>query len=332
MATTENKVITLEVAKTKLNIALTGMQTSIQSIIDTENKLVYNEDHLIEIKEFIDKGNKAVKALAAKHKELKAPAFAECKAWDASLKLISGEILIPLSKAESKYNKICKEIADRKAKEEAELIAKEAIITLRNNFITTYSQKIAASTNLDDLTAIERDINLETARKDRYKDQLEDFKTDCIAIRELLKKRKEQVKILGTLETKIKEAEISGDDETLFKLEGQKELLNESITEGSINVQEVAVSLSSNSVSAGVQMFPDIKPKRRQWEYEISDIDKLYKENPELVELVPRADKIKELMKKTGEELSAKRKEAGDKKPITEFTVGQIRFYLDAKY
>lgn len=328
-------ILTIEVAKTKLNIALTTMETSVQKLLDTEKELIYNEDNLVKIKDFIDKGDKALKTVIQKHKDLKAPAWQECQIWDNSLRAIKADIETPLARAQTKYTKLCKDIAARKAQEELERKEKEAITTLRSNFIINYSQKIASTDKLDDLTAIEREINLETARKDRYKDQLEDFKADCVPIRELLKNRKEQVKKLVELEEKRKVAEESGDDEAILKLEEQKEVISEHISEGAIKVQEKAVSLSSSGYSGGsyaVQQFPSIKAKRRQWEFEIADLDKLYKENPELVELVPRTDKIKELMKEKGKELSDKRKESGDKNPITEFTVGQIRFYLDEKY
>jgi len=178
--------LTPEIVKTKLQIALTKVEQSIQNLHNTESKLVYNEDNLETIANFIKKAKEAKATVEAERVKLKRPYKEGGEAVDAGAKLLSVDLDAVISKANAPYQKICKEVADRAAAAEREKLRIAGIRAAMDNFKLAYSTKIADAKTSTELTSIERLINLETGNKTKYQELLPEFVEDCKAIRSLL--------------------------------------------------------------------------------------------------------------------------------------------------
>jgi hypothetical protein len=290
--------LTPALVKSKLQIALTKTEQSVQGLNDAESRLVYNEDNLDSIKSFIDKCKEAEKVVETERETLKKPYLDGGRTVDAGAKLLSSELLLVRQKAYTQYEKICKEVEKKRAEAEAETLRVKTIRDTMNQFKIDYSVKIADAKTSAELVVLERMINLETANKSRYQELLEEFKTDCTAIRSLLATQKNKVKELEDLEKQGNQAAETGNDGALLEIMEKKESLEAQISENKILVQEKAASQASQVGSFAETVLPNIpKGGRRTWDYEVLDVAALLKKAPHLVDLIANDERIKELLK-----------------------------------
>jgi hypothetical protein len=299
-ATTPERATTItpELVKSKLQIALTKAEQSVQGLNNAEAELVYNEDNLDRIAKFIENCKAAEKVVETERVKFKEPYLQACRAVDDGAKLLSSELSTVRSKAHTQYTKICTEVERKRQEALKEAARKKGIQDAMDEFKMTYSTKIADAKTSQELVEIERRINVEALNQNKYQEFLEDFKEDCKAIRSLLTAQKVKVRELEALEKEAEESLKNGSDEKFLELQDKKEALEAQISENKVVVQETAVNQASNAAPIEPEIvLPEIKGARRTWDFEVTDLAALYKKAPHLVTLEANKEKIKEIIK-----------------------------------
>lgn len=193
-STTEVAVATKDVIAGKINVELTKASLSIQALSDMEAKLVYNEDNLPQIKEYLNTADKVRKAIDAAHKEGKAPVWAECVAWDESKRGMYA--LIGDATAKSKYDTMCRDIEARKKKADDDKRKKEEIQGWISTNLISFAIRISDCKTNDELLSVERMINLEKANKNKYGEHIAEATEKYSSLTDLVKQQKDKVKEL----------------------------------------------------------------------------------------------------------------------------------------
>lgn len=315
------KAGTPEIYKGKLVLALSKVETTIQGLHNAESQLVYNEDNLDKIGEFVEKGKKALKIIEDERIRLKEPSLLEGKNIDAGAKLISVDLQALVNKVDKKKQEIAAQKAAKALIEKEAEDKKIATLALIDNFIISYTEKIASSTTISELVGHERMINLETANEKRYGEYLPTLKTRAAAIRALLAAQKLSVSQLAVLEKEVTTATETGADDKAMDAMGKIDEIKATIHQQKINIVETGVGQATNSGYAEQVKTESPKPARRTWSYEATDLPLLYKKNPELVTLSLNDKAVKELM--------AKKKESGELKAET---INGLKFSFIVKY
>jgi len=319
----EVPVVTAEIAKAKLKLSLTEAELNIQAVQTKADKLVFNEDNLTEIKETISAIKAINKKIDESHETAKAPAWAECKAWDAAKNDLKGLLAPILFKVEGKHTTLCQAVEKRKREADAETARKKGIEDLLNTTILGFSQEITACKTSAELISIQARINAEQGKKSAYQEYLPALIERCAELNQPLKDQKEAIKQLEGLNAVEEVALATGDDQTLLEIQDKKEEINGKIQENKVKTEESAINSSIRGYGGGgyTQTFPSVKAKRQVWKWEITDMELFAKKHPDFVQLVPR----KEVIDETIRELKAK-------ETITEGTRDGLRIYLDKTY
>lgn len=321
VVTKEN--LTPTVVKTKLESALIAVQSGIQTLHDTESKLVYNSDNLQNIADFIAKVKTAKKKVEEERVALKKPHKDNGDAVDDGAKLVVSELEQMLKKAGTKYTEMVTEQNRlQKIQDDEDKRIKDIKDGMDNN-IMSFSTKIAEAKGLTTLLDLERRLNLETANEKKYQEFLPAFKTRCEAIRSLLSLQKQNVKALGGLEIEGAKAAENGHDEKLEEIEGKKEEITGKVDELRTRIQETAINQSTATHPArATQIFSTVKPKRTTVDWEIVDMTLFYKKHPEMITLTPN--------KRVDEYVATRRTEITDDKP--EILIDGLKIFLKKSY
>lgn len=320
-------VVDKDLAKAKINLALTTAQLNIQAVQDKVDSLVYNEDNIQEISDIIRAIKNIERGVETAFKEGKAPYLEGGKAWDAAKNDLTGLLATIRSKPDKEYTKLCQAVEKRKREADAETARKKGIEDLLNTTILDFSQEITACKTSAELVSIQARINAEQGKKSAYQEYLPSLVERCAELNPLLKEQKEAIKQWEGLEKDTQTAIETGNDELLLEIESKKEEIGGKIHETRIRVEEQAINSSIRGHGGGgfTQTFPEIKTKRRTWKHEVKDIAALYKKFPDLVTLTPNDEKIKEILKNKIADGETK-----DREEIN--YLGVIRFFVDKKY
>ena len=305
----------------KFSIALT--QSKFQELQNKADRLVYNEDNLEEIAAFLKSLRQVGKAIEETHKQGKAEALKIGRDWDAAKRAFMDQVTAVESKPQAEYSRICREIESRRMAEEREKQRKAQIKESIETNALRFASDIANCETLASLTNVERIINLEKTRKDKYQEFIGDAAEKFSELNALLATQKVRVKELEKIREEERIAAAKEDDEALMKLQEKKEAVQESIEEAKIVVQETAINQAlEEPIEVAETIFPAVKARRSAWTWEVKDIRETAKKMPEWTEIKPIDEKIDEYLKaKKAEGISGE-----------EFTVAGIRFFLKKTY
>lgn len=324
LTTTENRM-SVAVAKTKMQLALTTAQTNIQALHDAESSLVYNEDNLQQISDFINKVKKAESVIETKRKELKEPALQEGKNIDEGAKVISSELQAIRTKAAENYNKLCVELESRHKQAE---IAKQRVFNIQEgikNNILAFSTEISNCSTNAQLIHVERKINLEKGRKDKYAEFIDDFIEKSKPLTVLLTEQKQKIKDYEAVTQELSKAMEAQDDAKSLELMDKKEVLEAKIAENSQNVANEALNMAINAPTVAEQILPEApKAKRSVWKFRVVDLKETEKKMKDWIVKSIDENKVKLY-------LDTKKAEGIDKN-TEEFTFAGVKFYLERSY
>ncbi|MEO5991320.1 MAG: hypothetical protein ABIP68_06755 [Ferruginibacter sp.] len=282
-----------------------------------------NEDNLDEIKAFIESTRKVEKEIEKVHKEGKAEALEIGRKWDGAknefLKIVA-DLKTPI---QNKYSEICLDVAKRQQQQEQE---RQRVADIKNGIeqnAISFAKQIAEAETSETLTNIERMVNLEKGKANKYMEFHEDAVKRFNELNKILADQKVTVRQLEENLRKQKEAEKANDDAALLKLREQQELQQAKIEEVKVVVQEAAINQSINDTAEVVEVIlTTVKAKRTTWKYRLVDIKKTLKEMNGWVNLELDEAKVDDYLK-------AKRAEGitGDK-----FTFAGVEFYEEKTY
>lgn len=324
----ENKnnlpAITVEMAKAQMNIALTKMSESMQALSNAAKMLVFNEDGVGGISDFLAKCKKFLKIIDEAHKEGKAPHLAACKSWDEGKKdlyAVINEFYLPVN---DKHQKICAEIEQRRVAEEQRLAKEKAILDGIEGNIITFSQKIAAAETTDDLLSVERLINLEKSesRKAKYGDHhaLAITRYDEVLI-PILKSQKDKIKQKEALEKQLKAAD---DANVADNLTEKLDEINNEILQNRVYVQQAALTVpDSFEITPSEQLYPETKG-RNNFKFEIVDLAVAVKKSPELLDVTIKT--------RDAQRVAMAFRDAGVFNGKTEAVVNGIKYSIEKTY
>lgn len=318
MSTTTTELQLSAPIKGKFNIALT--QSKFQQLADKANNLVYNEDHLEEIKSFLDDMRKVDKAIEKAHEEGKAEALKIGREWDLGKRTFL-EITSNIKRmAQSEYEKICYNIEDRKRKAELE---RQRIVNIKSGIESNalkFSTDIAGCRTSDQLSYVERMINLEKGRKEKYMEFAEEAIARYNELNALLKTQKETVRVLEENAKQQLEAHKAKNDELLLKLKEEQESVQNKVEEAKILVQEAAINQSMKaSVPVATEVMPEIRSRHTTWKFEMVNEKEVMKKSPELLIVSLDTDKVKQTLKTL--------KDTNQLEGKVELTLNGIRYY-----
>lgn len=315
--------LTPEVIKATISLELTKIETGVQALNDAESKLVYNEDNLQLIADFIKQVKKAEDACEDKRKALKEAPLEEGRVIDAGAKLVSLELAAVKKKAHDKYTKMCQEIAERQKAAGIEKARKDNISNTMANVVMNFSQQIAAATTDSELIAIEKRMGVEKSKSVFYAEFLPNLILSIDNLRPLASIQKEKIRQLKQLETSIEKTE--SDDDKMLLLSKKEEL------EGHIQDNREAVQMTAIRQTGGIQIetaqevFPQVKARRTQLKYELIDPAKTIKARPDLLNVEVNPVRIRQEIQKL--------KDSGDITDETEeYNLHGIRIFKSTTY
>jgi hypothetical protein len=302
----------------KFNIALT--QSKFQQLATKADSLVYNEDNIQEIAEFLKNLREVKKAIEEVHKNGKAEALKIGRDWDAAKNSFTSQVASIEEKPQKEYSRICTEVEQRKQEAERE---RQRVLNIKQGIETNalrFSTDIAGCTTSESLAQIERLINLEKGRKEKYQEFLPDAVIRFSELNSLLATQKSEIKKLDEIKKQQEIAAKEKDEEKMMQLQQQKEASENRIEEAKIVVQETAVKQSLNShVEYAEVVLPEVKARRTTWNFEMVNEKEVMKKAPELLVVSLNDNKVKVILKtlKDTNQLTGK----------TELILNGIRYY-----
>jgi hypothetical protein len=315
--------LTPEIVRSKMQIVLTKTEQSIQALHDKKKELVFNEDNLEVIKNYLDGCRKINKTVEDERTKMKEPYLQGGRTVDAGAKLISVEVDGLIADVDNQYQKLCKEVAEKqrlaKEAEDRELKIRGEMDTFR----LEYSVIISNAKTSAELVAIERLINLETGKASKYFEFLPEFKTSCEPIRGQLTAQKEKVRVLEDLEKQQQEAAKNENDEVFLEIEEKKEQIIAQVEENKVTIQEVASNQAQKTTTSATQVFAKIPTGgRKLWKWRLVDEKSATKSGLTLV--VPNEAAIKDIL--------AGKRDSWNEKKLEKVVENGIEYYVDQKF
>lgn len=307
----------------KFNLALT--ESKFQLLADKADKLIFNEDHLEEIKEFLAATRKVEMAIESTHKDGKAEALKIGRDWDAGKNAFMETVASIKLNAQTEYTKICQDVVRRQQEEENERQRKQIIKDGIETNAINFAKKIAECTTSESLTNVERLINLEKSRKEKYMEFIDQAVIRFSELNSILATQKITIKELEENERQQETARRQQDDAKLLELQEQQEKQQAKIEEAKVVVQETAINQSMNEdIPVARTVFPTVTAKRTTWKFEVVDKKEVMKKAPELVVFTIDEEKVKSNLKllKDSNQLEGK----------TELIINGIRYFEFKSY
>lgn len=313
--------LTEDVAKIQFNIGLTKSSITIQKLSDAEAALVYNEDNMQQIIDYISNAKKAKKVVQTVYDEMTEKAKQDIANALSVKKAFELEIDEPLARAESKLQ-VIQDAREKRRKDQEQKIQKDKEIKLGiSKNLEFYSQQIADCDTYDKLRVVENRVNLEKANKNKYGDLYDEAKSAYETLTDAIRNQKSIIKDKIELQEQLNK---STDDAVSIKLMEEIGRLDEKIDENKILVQEKAIStVMSQGVYVAEEILPEMDYKRRLWSWEVIDIKETAKRRPEWVETVPVKGIIADYLKQ--------HKDIWNEKDETEVVVHGIKFIRTKK-
>lgn len=302
----------------KFNISLT--QSKFQQFADKAHSLVINEDNLSDIKEFLKTGREIEKGIESVHKSGKEDALQICRDWDTAKRAFIAQVVAITSSVQQRYEVLCKDIAEREAKQLAEELRKKQIKDGIDSNAIAFAMEIAGCKTLKELTDVESRINLEKTRKTKYMEFTDEASARFTELNAHIKTQKEIVKELEKNAAATASALKKGDDEQLMQLQEQQELIMQKAEESNTLVQEAAINQSTSAAPIEVKTtFPSVTARRTTWKFEMVDQKEVMKKAPELLVVSLDDAKVKSILSTL--------KDSGTLAGKTEITVNGIRYF-----
>lgn len=274
----------------KFNIAMTNAK--MQEVADAAAALEYNEDNLVPIANTL----KDIRSLEKKIDEVfklgKESALQECRNWDLAKNSFLATINNIKTLPQAKYDTICREVEVKRINAEREKTRLASIRTGIEQNKIKFANDIANCKTSEEITNIERLINLEKSR-DKYEELKGEAAEAFTLLNEDVRTQKLLVKEMEALVAKQKLADESGDDETYLAIAEKLETKETEIAQARIEIQESVLN-TEPTFAPHEEVYNTVKASRTTWKAVVVNEQDAYKKNPELFELLLIADKIKE--------------------------------------
>lgn len=313
-------IVTQEIVTSRFSLELT--KSKYQEALQALTSYQITEDNINDAQEKMKKARAFLKKFDDIKSNGKEEALAECRYWDAAFKSLKEPFEKLITEKNTKLMAVASEIERKRKEKELEDQRIKSINDSIDNFILSTGTAIAEATKDDQLVAIEKLIGSHKANKSRYQEFLPDLVTRCNDLTPILKKQKEAVRKMEELRQQEQDALTSGDDAKVLEMREQQEVVQSSITENKVLIQETAINqATAPSITTVEAIAPTVSARRTTWKAELLN-DQKSKEKAFKAGMLD-CELNSEAVKTTLKTL----KDTGALKGLTEYTLNGIRFY-----
>jgi hypothetical protein len=290
--------ITKELVQASYNVELTRL--NYQKVLQDAENINWTPEN---IKEDLLAQAKFVASKLTEKKEIdKRPLIDAGKIYQAQY----NSVFNPINDVISRKATERKLLADKLQREEDEALAEaernNAIKRTIVHFVSEITNQITEADTDDKIVLSEKKVGSEMSRKSYYGIHINDLKEQCEALKPLIKKQKEYIRVLSSLNKGTDSAMQKGDDHTAVELRQQAEELKSVIDENKIRLQQLALQQVENSDSyVGIPTISAPNASRTTWKWRVDDLQLLFKKMPHLIDLIPNKEKIDAILKEKRE-------------------------------
>lgn len=311
-----SEVILYDALAIENKVKLEAARLNIQKLLDGISAIQWTEENINQ--DLLAPARTAVTQLKAFKDAGKRPHLDANTAYETAYKEVSSMII---AAAEAKANEK-KALAQQIEREQAKIRAEVARIDNIRNFINQYitnaaSNVLQCETDLQ-IIAIEKNMGSQLARKAFFEEFFDEFAEKLAPVKELIASRK------AIIREKMKlERNTEADSEELAE---KKEDLVIGLMQNQVEMHDIV----DRNYSAGVQSYvgqstaPVVVPARRQWKFEVTDLDLLHKKHPELITIEANEAAIRQLL--------SDYRGKGQLKDGIDINLPGLRFYQDKIY
>lgn len=304
---TSTPVVTQQLVQAKFNQKL--IATKYNEALQYLTSLEVSQDNLATAQEAVKRGRAIVKKLDEIKTEGKAPSLQEGRWWDSMYKSLAQPIEEIITKKSSEIQKVGEKIAEENRKKEQEKQRVDGIKQAIDNFIVEQVKAIAECNSDDKIVSIEKLLGSHKANKYRYQEFLPDLVQKIEELSPLISKQKEHIREIERVEKEKAAALASGDDAKVLEMQEKQELLEHSLEESKVVLQETAISQMVNTAPViAEEVLPVAKTRRVSWDFELVDEKKAFAKKMLVCEIDKEKAKlqlnvVKETMPKDQDEM-----------------------------
>lgn len=315
--------VSKEVVKSVFNLELAS--ENYQKLLQEAENIVFTKENINQDYTALKKLREIRKKLDESREEKKKPFTAAGKAIQDAYNELDKPIKDVLDRKTAEFTKVNDEIKAENLRIEQENQKKFNIQQSIQEFVNNTTIDITKAETDTEIIRIQKAVGSEKSRSGYYGEFLDQLKVSCDNLTPLINERKAFIRERAELEEKEKQALSNNDHNEMVKIKEAKELLEFSVNENAIRMQETAFEQAVNIVPVVVgEMAEVVAPRRSSWKWRVDDITSLYKKMPHLVELTPNKTKIDELL--------ATKKAEGSLKGIDELKIFGLTLYLEKLY
>jgi hypothetical protein len=271
--------INTEVTKSKMTVA--DLEKRALAVIKNEDNLTVMRDLLADLKKVDDLAEKT-------HETVKKPYWDAGKACDAGKKLVLDQTARIRGMFKAEYDKLLAAIAERTRLQNLKTAQDAAILKGIEDNVIVFSNKIVAAITKKALSEVESLINLQKspsmAKKYGEFHQQAISRYDSILL-PIIRDQKKKVEELEKLNASLTAAEAANDPDKMDEIMVKVDEISNEILQNHAVVQEAALSQDSFPVVEAVEVLPEFKNKRTNFNYEIVDLDIALKKSRDLLEI-----------------------------------------------
>lgn len=307
-----------EALKVSFSIALTRKYGNYQKALDTVRNAYVAEDNLPEAQEWLRNLNAFMQDGDNERKAIKEPYLKQGQLVDAAFKEFIEPFRMAKERLQEKVNTVAQEVTRKQEEKRRALQLENTIKEYINNFILTFSVKIASADTNEHLISIERLINLEKANKSKYGEFLPMLVERCNELNVKIGEQKNIVRQRQDVIKKMAEARKAKDDEALHALVEADSVLTSKMADNTIRVQEQAAAAMMVQRN-GTEEMEEIKARRTVWKAELVNLKECIKKQPDMLDFSLNTEKVRDAINTL--------KSAGALEGKEELIVNGIRYF-----
>lgn len=300
--------------KMKLEAARLGLQ----NLLDGISSIQWTEENINQ--DLLAPAREAVTALQKVKDEGKRPHLDANAAYEKAYKELTG-LIIPTAagKAEEK-KKLAQKMEIERQKIEAENRRVADIQFHISKFSADCAANVLKAANGNEIADIEKAIGSQMTRKAFFAEFYDQFIEKIKPIQVLIKERKDMIRERDKLELKREAA--TGDK--LADILDKKEDISIGLLQNQVEMYTAVEQSQPTQTYVGQSTAPYVVPARRQWKFEVTDLELLHKKHPELITIEANEVAIRQL-------ISDYRKD-GQLKDNIDINLPGLRIYQDKIY
>lgn len=311
--------------KLKINTEVANSNLNLADLEKRALAIVKNEDSLKDMALLIEDLDKIEDIADDTFKAAKKPYSDAAKACDDGKKLFFENLERIRGMVEPDYAKLLEAVQERKrmaAKKEGQ---DKAIKKGIEDTVAGFAQRIVSAASREELTAIERLINLEKgpSRTKKYRDfhELAIKRYDEVLI-PIIQRQKTKIGRLKLLHGALEEAKSDSEIEEVSKLEQEIGTVSQDIRQNQAAAEDI-LTQEFFPVEEVQEVLPDVRTKRTDISFELADVVVALKKVPELLKI--------ELNNKEVRKVAQKLKKDGAFEGKKELIVAGIKYIVTRK-